>query len=295
MQTPQYFRSTKDQTWVERARRRNTRSVLPGLQVSRDRFGSALCVGSNAIYRRGALGRSPRIHQHPIRGRFAHRPRHALRGVMSLSTFPWCSPLGCVHPPLIPICGSSTDGAAGALSLIWTHHMWRVPMPWRVSVSPPSPGGLWNLTSGLRTLILPLIPITLLAFLPAEVQLRNAILLIPVVVTGTIVYPLWHNVRWTANVWPLAIAVGWAQAPPYGITGGARSCPGIHLAVRRTPACDFVRLSAFGTEASPILWIALVVWRIEQTLAPRFVVVALFGLVNLASVARVVFPGRYAK
>jgi len=38
----------------------------------------------------------------------------------------------------------------------------------------------------------------------------------------------------------------------------------------------------------------LAVWRIEQTTSVRFTVVALFGLVNLATIFRVVFPGKAA-
>jgi hypothetical protein len=43
-----------------------------------------------------------------------------------------------------------------------------------------------------------------------------------------------------------------------------------------------------------LTWLALAGWRMDQTHSARFGVVALLGLVNLASVARVVFPGRDA-
>ena len=61
--------------------------------------------------------------------------------------------------------------------------MWRCPMPFR-SRLPYVAGWMWNFTTALRTLILPLIPIALLAFLPGEIRLRNAILLVPAVVVG---------------------------------------------------------------------------------------------------------------
>jgi hypothetical protein len=153
---------------------------------------------------------------------------------------------------------------------------------------------MWNLTTAMRALILPLIPITVLAFLPGEVQLRNAILLIPVVVTGTVIYPLWHNVRWSVNVWPLAIAVGWAQA--LAIWDYARGkvmswdpSRGPKDATRRFRKAVF---AWNGTLA--IAWVGLAIWRIDQTMSVRFAVVAIFGLVNLATVARVVFPGKDA-
>jgi hypothetical protein len=43
-----------------------------------------------------------------------------------------------------------------------------------------------------------------------------------------------------------------------------------------------------------IVWVALAGWRTEQAMSPRFAVVALAGLVNLAAVLRVVLPGRDA-
>jgi len=58
VQTPQFFRATPGQTWIERAAGTTLEIFYRSVQVSRDRFGSALCVGSNAVYRREALSRS---------------------------------------------------------------------------------------------------------------------------------------------------------------------------------------------------------------------------------------------
>jgi cellulose synthase (UDP-forming) len=55
VQTPQFFRTNRRQTWVERAAGPTLEVFYRAVQVSRDRFGSALCVGSNAVYRRAAL------------------------------------------------------------------------------------------------------------------------------------------------------------------------------------------------------------------------------------------------
>ena len=89
--------------------------------------------------------------------------------------------------------------------------MWRVPMPWKARL-PYIAGWLWNLTTAIRTIVLPLMPLTLLVFAPGQVQLRNCLPLVPVLITGIILYPLWHNARWSFHTWPLSIAVGWAQA-----------------------------------------------------------------------------------
>ena len=171
--------------------------------------------------------------------------------------------------------------------------MWRVPMPLRARL-PYIAGWLWNLTTALRTIVLPLIPITLLAFLPAEMQLRNALLLIPVVITGTVLYPLWHNVRWSANIWPLAIAVGWAQA--LAIWDYSRGkVMSWHASRSPKDATRRFRKAVCAWNGSlAVAWVALAVWRIGQTDSPRFAVVAMFGLLNLVIIARVVFPGKDA-
>ncbi len=54
VQTPQYFRVNKNQTWVERAAGA-TLEALPRGAGFQGPFRSALCVGSNAVYRRTGL------------------------------------------------------------------------------------------------------------------------------------------------------------------------------------------------------------------------------------------------
>jgi len=55
LQTPQFFRSTGDQTWVEQGAGSVQEYFYRLVQVCRNTWGGAICVGSNAIYRRSAL------------------------------------------------------------------------------------------------------------------------------------------------------------------------------------------------------------------------------------------------
>jgi cellulose synthase/poly-beta-1,6-N-acetylglucosamine synthase-like glycosyltransferase len=292
VQTPQYFRSSKHQTWVERAAGATLEVFYRTVQVSRDRFGSALCVGSNAVYRRSALEDA---------GGFTDIPyaedSHTGLDVRNVG-------YQLVYLPIVlaaGVCPSAIDSfmrqqyrwCCGATSLIWTRHMWRVRMRLTARL-PYIAGWLWNLTTALRTVILPLIPITLLALLPGEVRLQNAVLLIPALVISAVLYPLWHNVRWTIHVWPLAIAVGWAQT--LAIWDYARGkvmswtpSRGPMDASRR-----FRKAVCAWNGVLGIAWVVLAGWRIEQSGSSRFVIIAALGLVNLAVVARVVFPGRDA-
>ena len=292
VQSPQYFRVNPRQSWVERAASPTLEVFYRAVQVSRDRFGSALCVGSNAVYRRAAL--------EPTRG-FTEIP-YAEDSHTGLDMRYHGYQLVYIPVPLAAgICPATLEAfmrqqyrwCCGATSLVWTYRMWRVKMPWKARL-PYIAGWLWNLTTGLRTLVLPLIPITLLAFLPDEVRLRNAVLLIPAVITGTILYPLWHNAPYSPRIWPLAIAVGWAQilaiwdfsrgkVMSWQPTRGPGDAPG-----------RFWWGVTFWNGGLALTWLGLAAWRIEQTDSARFGVLALLGVLNAFIVGRLIFPGRNA-
>lgn len=290
VQSPQFFRIVAGQTWVEKAAGATLEVFYRSVQQSRDRFGSALCVGSNAVYRRAALDRA---------GGFTMIP-YAEDSHTGLDMRYQGYQLTYVPVPLAAgVCPASIDGfmrqqyrwCCGATSLIFTRHMWRVKMPWK-SRLPYVAGWLWNLTTALRTLFLPLIPVVLLTFLPAAIQPRNALLLLPSVITGTVLYPLWHNTKWPVGTWPLAIAVGWAQALAlwdYGrgkvMSWQASRGPGDATRRFRKAVLLWNGMLAFA-------WIGLAAYRIAQTGSGRFAIVALFGIVNMVVIGRVVIPGK---
>jgi cellulose synthase (UDP-forming) len=292
VQTPQFFRSTRDQTWVERAAGATLEVFYRTVQVSRNRFGSALCVGSNAVYRRTALRAAGGFTDIPY-AEDSHTGLDMRFAGYQLVYLPVVLAAGICPATIDSYMRQQYRWCCGATSLIWTRHMWRVPMSWQARV-PYVAGWLWNLTAGLRVVILPLIPITMLAFLPAEVQLRNAILLIPAVLTGTIIYPLWHNVRWTVYIWPLNIAVGWAQVLAIWDYSHGKVMSWEPSRSPKDASRRFRKAVCAWNGTLALAWVALAGWRIEQVTSVRFAIIALFGLVNLASVARVVFPGRAA-
>jgi cellulose synthase (UDP-forming) len=292
VQTPQFFRASRRQTWVERAAGPTLEVFYRAVQVSRDRFGSALCVGSNAVYRRAALA--------PMRG-FTEIP-YAEDSHTGLDVRYYGYELSYIPVPLAAgICPATLDAfmrqqyrwCCGATSLVWTRHMWRVQMPW-TSRLPYIAGWLWNFTTGLRTLIVPLIPVTLLIFLPGEILLRNALLLLPAVLTSTILYPLWHNAPYSPRIWPLAIAVGWAQV--LAIWDYARGKV-MSWQPSRGPG-DATRRFWWGVTlwngTIALAWLGLAAWRIQQTGSWRFTAVAAFGVVNAVIVGRLIFPGKKA-
>jgi cellulose synthase (UDP-forming) len=292
VQTPQFFRVSPMQTWVERAASATLEVFYRAVQVSRDRFGSALCVGSNAVYRRSGLEPNGGFTEIPY-AEDSHTGLDLRYHGYQLRYVPVALAAGICPGTLDAFMRQQYRWCCGATSLIWTRHMWRVQMPWR-SRLPYLAGWLWNLTTGLRTLIVPLIPITLLAFVPGEIRLRNALPLLPAVIVGCVLYPLWHNAPYSPRIWPLSIAVGWAQILAIwdysrGKVMSWQPSRGPGDATRRF----WLGVTLWnGTLA--LGWLGLAAWRIAQTGSPRFGVVAAFGVVNAAIVARLVFPGKNA-
>jgi cellulose synthase (UDP-forming) len=289
VQTPQYFRVHPGQTWVEQAAGATLEVFYRSVQVSRDRFDSALCVGSNAVYRRAGLEPEGGFTMIPY-AEDSHTGLDVRLHGYELKYLPVPLAAGVCPATIDLFMRQQYRWCCGATSLVWTRHMWRVPMPF-TSRLPYIAGWLWNLTTAMRTLILPLIPITLLLFLPGEIELRNAILLIPAAVTGTIIYPLWHNTKWPLGVWPLAIAVGWAQALALwdfarGKVMSWQPSRGPGDATRRFRKAV---VSWNGTLAAA--WMALALWRIEETGSVRFAVIAIFGVINVMIIMRIIVPG----
>jgi cellulose synthase (UDP-forming) len=129
-------------------------------------------------------------------------------------------------------------------------------------------------------------------FLPGEIRLRNALLLVPAVITSTVLYPLWHYAPYSPRIWPLSIATGWAQA--LSIWDYSRGKV-MSWQPSRGPA-DATRRFWWGVVlwngTLAFAWLGLAIWRIYQTDSSRFAIVLLFGLVNMIIVGRLIFPGR---
>ena len=297
VQTPRFSRVHGAQPWVERAAGPTAEVFYRAVQVSADRLGSALCVGSNAVYRRAALAGSGGFALVPY-GASSHTGLDARYRGYSLRYLPIPLAAGSSPASLESFARERYRWSRGRTALLWTRRMWRVSMPAAARL-PYVAAWLGSLAAALGALVLPLIPIVALAWLPGEIQLRSAVLLIPPVLAGVVLYPLWHNAPYTPRTWPLFLVSGWAQllaqcdhirdsvrdvarlaAPPAAPHGGARLARRLRWAVTGWN----------GTLAAG--WVGLACWRLAQTGSPRFAVAAVLGLANLLVVGPLIFARR---
>ena len=289
VQTPQFFRESAAQTWIENAAGAIQEVFYRAVQVARDRFDAATCVGTSAVYRRAAL----EPHGGPTLIPYAEDVHTGL----DVRSCGW----SLVYLPVVlsaGICPGNLDAfvrqqyrwCTGNAGIVFSRRLWSIPMSIPARLTYIS-GFFYYVYTGLLCFFGPLIPIVMLAFLPGQVRLRNFVILAPAMISGFIVYPLWHRAAYGPSVWPLGVARGWAHVFSIWDSAWGRT---MSWHPTRTPgsALRRFRLWVIGwSGGTALLWAALAIWRTVTLDSAQFAVLLFFGLLNLAVVGRVIFPG----
>ena len=289
VQTPQFFRESAAQTWIENAAGAIQEVFYRAVQVARDRFDAATCVGTSAVYRRAAL----EPHGGPTLIPYAEDVHTGL----DVRSCGW----SLVYLPVVlstGICPGNLDAfvrqqyrwCTGNAGIVFSRRLWSIPMSIPARLTYIS-GFFYYVYTGLLCFFGPLIPIVMLAFLPGQVRLRNFVILAPAMISGFIVYPLWHRAAYGPSVWPLGVARGWAHVFSIWDSAWGRT---MSWHPTRTPgsALRRFRLWVIGwSGGTALLWAVLAIWRTVTLDSAQFAVLLFFGLLNLAVVSRVIFPG----
>lgn len=194
VQSPQFFSVRAEQTWVEKGAGYIQELFYRLIQVSRDRFAAAICVGSNAIYRRSAL--------EPFGGTAAiaysedvHTGFMVTDAGWRVKYVPVCLARG--------ICPSSLDGffvqqyrwATGSLSLFLNQEFWRSRLTAMQKLCYLS-GMLYYLCTGLGTVLTVAPSLVLVWWYPELVLAFNVAFSLPSFLYGTVALPLWTRQPW---------------------------------------------------------------------------------------------------
>jgi cellulose synthase (UDP-forming) len=289
VQTPQFFRASPAQTWIENAAGAIQEVFYRSIQVARDRFGAAICVGTSAVYRRAALEAEGGPTLIPY-AEDVHTGLDVRRAGWSLVYVPIVLSTGICPDDLDAFVRQQYRWCTGNAGVVFSRRLWSVPMSLPARLTYIS-GFFYYAYTGLLTFFGPLIPVVMLAFLPGQIKLRNFVVLLPAMMTGFVLYPLWHRSSYGPSVWPLGIARGWAHV--FAIWDGARGkTMGWHPS--RTPGSSLRRFRIGVTGWSggmAVAWFALAVWRTASTGSAQMAVLLAVALVNFAAVGRVVIPG----
>jgi cellulose synthase/poly-beta-1,6-N-acetylglucosamine synthase-like glycosyltransferase len=289
VQTPQYFRSSAAQTWIERAAGPIQEVFYRTVQVARDRFDAAICCGTSAVYRRSALEPQGGPTLIPY-AEDVHTGLDVRRAGWSLAYLPINLSTGICPDNLDAFVRQQYRWCSGNVGIVFSRRLWSIPMRIPARLAYIS-GFFYYAYTALLTFFGPIIPLILLAFLPGQIRLRNFVILIPAMFTGFLLYPLWHRSGYGPWVWPLGVARGWAHV--FALWDGARGkSMGWHPT--RTPGSSLRRFRVgvtWWSGGAALLWVVLAIWRTVALGSLQFTVLLLFGLLNLAVVSRVIFPG----
>jgi cellulose synthase/poly-beta-1,6-N-acetylglucosamine synthase-like glycosyltransferase len=289
VQTPQYFRSHRAQTWVERAAGPIQEVFYRTVQVARNRLDAAVCCGTSAVYRRAAL----ELNGGPTLIPYAedvHTGLDVRRDGWTMTYLPVLLSTGICPDNLDAFIRQQYRWCSGNVGIVFSWRLWSVPMRMSARLTYIS-GFLYYAYTALLTFFGPAIPIIMLAFIPGQIRLRNFVALLPAMFTGFVLYPLWHTTSYGPSIWPLGVARGWAHV--FAIWDGARG-KSMSWEPTRTPGSSWRRFRigvTWWSGGAAVLWLALALWRMVALGSLQFAVLLAFGLLNLAVVSRVIFPG----
>lgn len=196
VQSPQFFSVTPDQTWVERGAGYIQEFFYRIVQVSRNTWSAAICVGSNAIYRRAAL--EPHGGTYPIAySEDVHTGFMVTNDGWRVSYVPLCLAKGTCPNDVKSFFLQQYRWATGSLSLMMNPTFWRS----RLSVMQKMcyfSGQLYYLSTGVGVVLNQLPSLVLIWFYPELVFWFNAAFTLPSFLFSFVVIPLWtkHPFGW---------------------------------------------------------------------------------------------------
>ena len=286
VQTPQFFRVTDDQTWVERGAGANQELFYRSIQAARARKGGAICVGSCALYRRAALKDNSGM-------TLAEHSEDMLTG-FDLRSIGW----RLIYIPVALSTGNCPDNVlaflnqqyrwcSGTVGLLTAKRFWSAKLPLYTRVCYIS-GLVYYIYTALFLFLMPVLTIGILALVPNILLFKNMIFMVPVLLYGALIFPSWHSLPFRLEAWATRVVTGWAHFWAYfdairgkrlgwKPSGSAKQDGG-----RRFWAC-FIAWSV-GTS---VVWVGLAFYRMLTMDPVNFIVLFGLGLFELLCAMRV--------
>lgn len=291
VQTPQYFRSYDGQPWVERGAGALQEIFFRAIQVTRNTFGASMCVGSNVIYRRAALDHCGGIPEVSY-AEDVHTGLEAIRGGGKVVYLPVVLAAGICPEDVNAYARQQYRWAAGTLSVGFTRRMWTAPMSLRAKLAYFS-GSLYNIYSALSVMITPLLPLTILSAKPELVKAGNWLILLPALIAGFALFPAWHmNDYRLRDALPMLMLRGWSNALAIWDYSRGKIMAWQPTGSKVSPLKRLWWSMRVWNLAAAVGWTTLGVWRIWQTGSLRFVILTLFGVLNIVIVVRLLAAER---
>jgi len=289
VQTPQYFRVTDDQTWVERGGGAIQEIFYRSIQASRGDKGGAICCGSCAVYRRAALkdhgGMTlAEVNEDMLTGFDLRNYGWDLRYIpVALST-------GNCPDNVMAFLNQQYRWSFGTVGLLFSKRFWGTKLPPYMRTCYLS-GLVYYVYSALFTFMAPLLAISILALAPQLLQLSGMIYTLPMLLYGAVVIPLWHHAPFRLEAWATQRVAGWAHFFTYwDAIRGTRIKWTPSGGGKQDGARRFWASFTIWTLGSSVLWVGLAFFRMATMNPENFIVLFGLGLFELLIAIRVLLP-----
>lgn len=191
LQTPQFFEVDRSQSWVERGASAIQELFYRLIQVNRDEFGGAICVGTNALYRRSALepfgGTAPIGYSEDV-----HTGLQVLQLGHGLKYIPLNLAKGTCPDTLPAFFIQQYRWCMGSLSMLFSKNFWATKMSFGLRTSYLSGMGFY-LSTALGVLFMPIPSLVVLFVYPEKIHWLNWIYCVPSFLFGIWVMRLWSK------------------------------------------------------------------------------------------------------
>jgi cellulose synthase (UDP-forming) len=209
VQSPQYFDVHSRQNWLERGAGAVQELFYRFSQVSRQNFDSAICVGSNAVYRRKALdsvgGTALIEHSEDVHTGFNLRTQG-----WNLRYIPVILAKGLCPSNMTAFFKQQYRWCRGSMSLLQSKKFWKTKLSFRARLSYFS-GFLYYISTAINSLFLPVIPLLVLFFFADKITINHYLLVLPSFIFAFVIFPIWHNAIYGVEAWAVRSVYGWAH------------------------------------------------------------------------------------
>jgi len=294
VQTPQFFRVLDEQTWIERGAAAVQEYFYRLVQVSRDRIGGAICVGTCAVYRRAALDRIGGItlieHSEDIHTGFdLNKLGYELRYLpIALATGVCPDNMGAFFSQQYRWC-------QGSIGLLTSKKFWKMKMR-PVSRAAFLSGLLYYAHTAVFVVVGPLMPILMLAVDPYMFELERMLWVLPTVIFSTVIFPRWHRVPYRLEAWSVAVLYSWTHLFTFWDVIRRREMgwkpTGAGSAKKNKVRRMWIALLGWSLPTA-LVWVGLAVYQSFHHAPEDIALVLGLGLLNLFIVVRAVIQPKH--
>ncbi|KAI8896786.1 nucleotide-diphospho-sugar transferase [Globomyces pollinis-pini] len=209
LQTPQYFRVRNDQSWVEQGAGLIQELFYRVIETKYNRFGSSICVGTSAIYRRQALkafgGVAEIEHSEDV-----HTGFNVMADGWKVEYLPLCLSMGVCPGDLKTFFNQQYRWASGSATLVLTKRFWKSSLTISQKLCFTC-GMLYYFASAMEQIIIPLPGILLTFLLPNLVRWYNVLFAIPSLFVATLCFWAWSRHSYKIQVLKVQIVQAYAH------------------------------------------------------------------------------------